>query len=73
MCMGDNRKCSVCGSSLRFIPQQFGLTYTKVLVTDLLPHTNYTFDLEAVNGVSELSPNPKQYVSVNVMTSQAGK
>ncbi|XP_072896911.1 ephrin type-A receptor 4b isoform X2 [Hemitrygon akajei] len=70
-CVGDNRKCSTCGSSLHFIPRQFGLIYTKVLVTDLLPHTNYTFDLEAVNGVSELSPGPKQYISVNIMTSQA--
>ncbi|XP_078419727.1 ephrin type-A receptor 3-like [Cetorhinus maximus] len=70
-CVGDPRKCSLCGNGLHFIPRQFGLTYTKVLVTNLLPHTNYTFDLEALNGVSELSPSPKQYVSINVTTSQA--
>ncbi|GCC23622.1 hypothetical protein chiPu_0002020 [Chiloscyllium punctatum] len=70
-CVGDSRRCSVCGSGLHFIPRQFGLTYTKVLVTNLLPHTNYTFNIEALNGVSELSPRPKQYVSINVTTSQA--
>ncbi|XP_041030109.1 ephrin type-A receptor 4b isoform X1 [Carcharodon carcharias] len=72
-CVGDPRKCSLCGNGLHFIPHQFGLTYTKVLVTNLLPHTNYTFDLEALNGVSELSPSPKQYVSINVTTSQAAE
>eukprot|EP00062_Callorhinchus_milii_P000493 gi/632934552/ref/XP_007885449.1/ PREDICTED: ephrin type-A receptor 3-like isoform X3 [Callorhinchus milii] len=70
-CGGDVRKCSPCGSGLHFVPRQFGLTYTKVLITDLLPHTNYTFNLEAVNGVSELSRSTKHFVSINVTTSQA--
>ncbi|MBN3298487.1 EPHA3 protein, partial [Amia calva] len=69
-CSADSRKCSPCGSGLHFVPRQFGLSYAKVLVTDLLPHTNYTFDIEAVNGVSDLSPSPKQYISVNITTSQ---
>ncbi|MGH0141918.1 UNVERIFIED_CONTAM: hypothetical protein FKN15_075120 [Acipenser sinensis] len=70
-CSSDGRKCSPCGSGLQFVPRQFGLSYSKVLITDLLPHTNYTFDIEAVNGVSDLSPSPKQCISVNITTSQA--
>uniref|UniRef100_A0AAY4AFE8 receptor protein-tyrosine kinase n=1 Tax=Denticeps clupeoides TaxID=299321 RepID=A0AAY4AFE8_9TELE len=69
-CSGDGRKCGPCGSGLHFVPRQFGLSDTKVLVTDLQPHTNYTFSIEAVNGVSDLSPSPKQLVSVNITTSQ---
>lgn len=33
----------------------------------------HTFEIEAVNGVSDLSPGARQYVSVNVTTNQAGK
>uniref|UniRef100_H3B0W4 receptor protein-tyrosine kinase n=1 Tax=Latimeria chalumnae TaxID=7897 RepID=H3B0W4_LATCH len=72
-CSGDSRKCSPCGSGLHFVPRQYELAYTKVLITDLLPHTFYTFNIEAMSGVSELSPSPKQYLSVNVTTSQAGE
>lgn len=43
------------------------------MVADLQSHTNYSFLLEAVNGVSELAKDhPKQYVSLNVTTNQAG-
>ncbi|XP_036409624.1 ephrin type-A receptor 4b [Megalops cyprinoides] len=69
-CSGDGRKCGPCGSGLHFVPRQFGLSLTKVQVTDLLPHTNYTFSVEAVNGVSDLSPSPRQLTSVNITTSQ---
>ncbi|KAJ8394985.1 hypothetical protein AAFF_G00039360 [Aldrovandia affinis] len=69
-CSEDGRKCGPCGSGPHFIPRQFGLSLPKVHVTDLLPHTNYTFSIEAVNGVSDLSPSPRQIVSVNITTSQ---
>ncbi|KAG7487436.1 hypothetical protein MATL_G00023300, partial [Megalops atlanticus] len=69
-CSGDGRKCGPCGGGLHFTPRQFGLSLTKVQVTDLLPHTNYTFSVEAVNGVSDLSPSPRQLISVNITTSQ---
>ncbi|XDV27811.1 hypothetical protein PO909_031293 [Leuciscus waleckii] len=45
----------------------------KVLITDLLSNTNYTFSIEAVNGVSDLSPTPKQQVTVNITTGQTGR
>ena len=65
--------CDECGGHVRYLPQQIGLKNTSVMVVDLLAHTNYTFEIEAVNGVSDLSPGARQYVSVNVTTNQAGK
>ncbi|KAJ8375903.1 hypothetical protein SKAU_G00064830 [Synaphobranchus kaupii] len=69
-CSEDGRKCGPCGSGPHFIPRQFGLSLPKVQVTDLLAHTNYTFSIEALNGVSDLSPSPRQLISVNITTSQ---
>lgn len=62
-----------CGSHVRFLPQRMGLRNTSVMVVDLLAHTNYTFEVEAVNGVSELTAPLRQYVSLNVTTNQAGE
>lgn len=43
------------------------------MVADLQSHTNYSFLLEAINGVSELAKDhAKQYVTLNVTTNQAG-
>lgn len=43
------------------------------MMVDLLAHTNYTFEIEAVNGVSDQNRGTRQFVSVNVTTNQAGK
>ncbi|XP_063519712.1 ephrin type-A receptor 5 isoform X5 [Pongo pygmaeus] len=63
--------CEECGGHVRYLPRQSGLKNTSVMMVDLLAHTNYTFEIEAVNGVSDLSPGARQYVSVNVTTNQA--
>ncbi|XP_043826467.1 ephrin type-A receptor 5 isoform X6 [Dromiciops gliroides] len=63
--------CEECGGHVRYLPRQIGLKNTSVMMVDLLAHTNYTFEIEAVNGVSDLSPGSRQYVSVNVTTNQA--
>ncbi|PNJ36777.1 EPHA4 isoform 10, partial [Pongo abelii] len=68
---GDPSKCRPCGSGVHYTPQQNGLKTTKVSITDLLAHTNYTFEIWAVNGVSKYNPNPDQSVSVTVTTNQA--
>ncbi|XP_032874312.1 ephrin type-A receptor 5 isoform X4 [Amblyraja radiata] len=70
-CGVDLAECGECGGGVRYIPQEARLRNTSVMVVDLLAHTNYTFEIEAVNGVSELSPIPRQFVSVNVTTNQA--
>nr|XP_061808294.1 ephrin type-A receptor 7-like isoform X2 [Nerophis lumbriciformis] len=63
------RLCEPCASSVGFVPQQVGLTERTVTVVNLLPNTNYTFTVEALNGVSELLPNKRFYTQVNVSTS----
>ncbi|XP_064788448.1 ephrin type-A receptor 3-like isoform X1 [Oncorhynchus masou masou] len=69
-CSGERRKCTPCGNSVHFVPRQFGLSVTMVMVTDLQPHSNYSFTIESLNGVSDLSPTPRGAVIVNVTTSQ---
>ncbi|XP_069013184.1 ephrin type-A receptor 4b isoform X2 [Embiotoca jacksoni] len=69
-CSGDGRKCTPCGSSVHFVPRQFGLSSATVLVTDLQPDSNYSFTVESQNGVSDLSPTPRGTVVINVTTSQ---
>ncbi|XP_027541787.1 ephrin type-A receptor 4 [Neopelma chrysocephalum] len=68
---GDLGRCRSCGSGVHFSPQQNGLKTTKVSITDLLAHTNYTFEVWAVNGVSKQNPSQDQAVSVTVTTNQA--
>uniref|UniRef100_A0A671PL50 receptor protein-tyrosine kinase n=1 Tax=Sinocyclocheilus anshuiensis TaxID=1608454 RepID=A0A671PL50_9TELE len=67
----DSGQYEPCGSHVRYLPQRTGLKNTSVMVMDLLAHTNYTFEVEAVNGVSERTAPLRQYVSLNVTTNQA--
>ncbi|XP_039998923.1 ephrin type-A receptor 4b [Xiphias gladius] len=69
-CSSDGKKCTPCGSSIHFVPRQFGLSSATVLVTDLQPDSNYSFTIESQNGVSDLSPTPRGTVVINVTTSQ---
>lgn len=69
----DSRRLEECGPNVRFLPRRIGLSNTSVMVADLQSHTNYSFLLEAINGVSELAKDyAKQYVTLNVTTNQAG-
>lgn len=65
--------CEPCRSSVRFLPRATGLQNTTVTVGDLLAHTNYTFEIEAQNGVSSLAPKMRQYAAVTITTNQAGE
>ncbi|XP_024129119.1 ephrin type-A receptor 4b isoform X1 [Oryzias melastigma] len=69
-CFGEAKKCTPCGSSVHFVPRQFGLSSNTVLITDLQPDSNYSFIIESQNGVSDLSPVPRGTVVINVTTSQ---
>lgn len=62
-------RCEPCGPGVGFVPQQVGLTERTVTVVNLLPNTNYTFSVEALNGVSDLLPSKSFYTQVNVSTS----
>lgn len=72
-CGPDGRRCQACGNGIHFSPQQLSLKGTRVSINELQAHTNYTFEVWAVNGVSSQSPGPEQAVSVTVTTNQAGK
>ncbi|KAJ3586862.1 hypothetical protein NHX12_013254 [Muraenolepis orangiensis] len=48
-----------------------GLTGGAVRISDLLAHTRYTFEVQAVSGVSDLSPQSPRYAAVNITTNQA--
>ncbi|XP_015675447.2 ephrin type-A receptor 3 [Protobothrops mucrosquamatus] len=70
-CGGTSKLCEPCSNIVRFLPRQMGLTNTTVTVVDLLAHTNYTFEIDAVNGVSDLSNLPRQFAAVSITTNQA--
>ncbi len=72
-CGGGRGGCTRCGDNVQFVPRQLGLTDTRVFISELLAHTQYTFEVQAVNGVSDQSPYSPQYASVNITTNQAGK
>ncbi|XP_064164069.1 ephrin type-A receptor 5 isoform X1 [Anguilla rostrata] len=67
----DSGRYEECGGQVRYLPRQRGLRNSTVMVADLLAHTNYTFVVEAVNGVSDLAALLRPSVSLNVTTNQA--
>ncbi|KAM3823589.1 ephrin type-A receptor 5 [Vipera latastei] len=70
-CNWHSGLCEACGNHVRYLPQQRNLKNTSVMMVDLLAHTNYTFEIEAVNGVSGQNPATRHFVSLNVTTNQA--
>uniref|UniRef100_A0A3Q0S333 receptor protein-tyrosine kinase n=1 Tax=Amphilophus citrinellus TaxID=61819 RepID=A0A3Q0S333_AMPCI len=63
-CGSGRSGCTRCGDNVQFIPRQLGLTNTQVHISDLMAHTQYTFEIQAVNGVSDQSPYSPQYTSI---------
>ncbi|XP_078523168.1 ephrin type-B receptor 3-like isoform X4 [Lissotriton helveticus] len=70
-CILERRTCSRCDDNVEFVPRQLGLTEKHVYISNLLAHTQYTFEIQAVNGVSNKSPYSPQFASVNITTNQA--
>lgn len=66
-------QCEPCEPDLRFIPRPLGLTGTSVAILDFAMNANYTFHVEAVNGVSGLGMAARSLVNVTINTHQAGK
>ncbi|KAM9270028.1 LOW QUALITY PROTEIN: ephrin type-A receptor 2 [Morus bassanus] len=54
-CWPESGECRPCDGGVRYSQSPRGLTGTGVTVTDLEPHVNYTFTIEARNGVSSYS------------------
>ncbi|XP_021257361.1 ephrin type-A receptor 6 isoform X5 [Numida meleagris] len=69
-CGSDASQCEICGGGIRFIPRHTGLINSSVTVLDFVSHVNYTFEIEATNGVSEMSFSPKQFTAITVTTDQ---
>lgn len=65
--------CVRCGDSVHFEPRQVGLTESRVQVSNLLARVHYTFEIQAVNLVTELSSEAPHFATINVSTSQAGE
>uniref|UniRef100_W5KAE2 receptor protein-tyrosine kinase n=1 Tax=Astyanax mexicanus TaxID=7994 RepID=W5KAE2_ASTMX len=70
-CRADRRSCSHCDDNVDFVPRQLGLTDNRVVISNLWAHTLYTFEIQAVNGVTNKSPYPAQHVSIDITTNQA--
>lgn len=51
----EGKTCQSCGEKVRFEPSNTELKETKVTVSELEPHLNYTFSVEARSGVSQFS------------------
>lgn len=64
--------CQSCGEKIRYEPASTGLTDTKVSVSDLDAHLNYTFTVEAHSGVSlfisQAMPQANRPASTSALT-----
>lgn len=72
-CGPGPNQCQLCEDELRFLPRPLGLTNATVTVTDFSSHANYTFEIESLNGVSDMSTFPRQVAIITVSTDQGGE
>ncbi|XP_075896095.1 ephrin type-A receptor 6 [Nelusetta ayraudi] len=71
-CGPEPGRCQLCEEDLRFLPGPLGLTNGTVTVMDFSAHANYTFEIESLNGVSDMSSFPRQVAIITVSTDQGG-
>ncbi|XP_023820804.1 ephrin type-B receptor 3 [Oryzias latipes] len=70
-CLRDSSPCMRCDDNVEISPRRLGLRLRKVVVRKLQAHTRYSFEVQAVNGVSGKSPTSPSYSTVNITTNQA--
>uniref|UniRef100_A0A6Q2ZK40 Ephrin type-B receptor 3 n=1 Tax=Esox lucius TaxID=8010 RepID=A0A6Q2ZK40_ESOLU len=70
-CLPERGMCSRCDENVNISPRHLGLTERRVAVRNLQAHTQYSFEIQAVNGVSNKSPYTPQFSAVNITTNQA--
>uniref|UniRef100_A0A3P9LV34 receptor protein-tyrosine kinase n=1 Tax=Oryzias latipes TaxID=8090 RepID=A0A3P9LV34_ORYLA len=68
ICRSPKSPCQPCKDSVIYRPAQEDLLVRRVEVWDLLPHTTYTFTIQALNGVSKLSNKEPASESINITT-----
>ena len=69
----DGGPCQPCGVGVHFLPGARGLTTPAVHVNGLEPYANYTFNVEAQNGVSGLGSSGHASTSVSISMGHAGE
>uniref|UniRef100_A0A671PXE0 receptor protein-tyrosine kinase n=1 Tax=Sinocyclocheilus anshuiensis TaxID=1608454 RepID=A0A671PXE0_9TELE len=72
----EGRVCQPCGEKVRFDPSNTDLKETRVTVSELEPHLNYTFTVEARSGVSQFSnkratSNPPKVTAMHLVDSSS--
>ncbi|XP_061588864.1 ephrin type-B receptor 3 [Cololabis saira] len=70
-CLRDSSPCTRCNENVDIAPRRVGLQQRKVVVRNLQAHTRYSFEVQAVNGVSGKNPSTPSYSTVNITTNQA--
>ncbi|XP_037324777.1 ephrin type-B receptor 3-like isoform X11 [Pungitius pungitius] len=70
-CLPERGMCSRCDDNVDISPRHLGLTQRRVTVRNLQAHTQYSFEIQAMNGVSNKSPYTPQFSAVNITTNQA--
>lgn len=70
-CLRDRSPCTRCDDNVDIAPRRLGLRQRKVVVRNLQAHTRYSFEVQAVNGVSGKNPTSPSYSTVNITTNQA--
>ncbi|XP_026862690.2 ephrin type-B receptor 3 isoform X6 [Electrophorus electricus] len=70
-CLPERGTCTRCDDNVDISPRHLGLIERRVAVRNLQAHTQYSFEIQAVNGVSNKSPYSPQYAAVNITTNQA--
>ncbi|XP_044055093.1 ephrin type-B receptor 3-like isoform X1 [Siniperca chuatsi] len=70
-CLPERGMCSRCDDNVDISPRHLGLTQRRVAIRNLQAHTQYSFEIQAVNGVSIKSPYTPQFSTVNITTNQA--
>ncbi|XP_010791015.1 ephrin type-B receptor 3-like isoform X2 [Notothenia coriiceps] len=70
-CLPERGMCSRCDDNVDISPRHLGLTQRRVAVRNLQAHTQYSFEIQAVNGVSNKSPYSPHFSSANITTNQA--
>ncbi|KAK5618738.1 Ephrin type-B receptor 3 [Crenichthys baileyi] len=70
-CLRDRSPCTRCDDNVDIAPRRLGMRQRKVVVRNLQAHTRYSFEVQAVNGVSGKNPSSPNYSTVNITTNQA--
>lgn len=73
VCRSPSGPCLPCRDSVSYRPAQHGLLGRRLEVWGLLPHTTYSFTIQALNGVSQLSGKEPAGETVNITTSHDGE